>query len=136
MTRSVLLVLFVSIGTLAYSDQLAYISKSQAEEAAAYLNEGRTVYLFCGCCAMQKPQKVEVIKAVAVHTGYENYWEVEIVWRKPGSDKSHTRKIDLAYVWTKNLFGYKTLGKRLKLDHDYCVKPNNWDDPKNVEKDI
>jgi len=134
MIRLLLFALFVGCGTVSYADQLAYISKGQAEEAAAFLNKGKTVYLFCGCCAMEEPTKVIVKSARAVHTGYENYWEVEIKFELNG--KMKTRRIDLAYVWTKGLFGYKTLGKRFKLEHDYCVKPNNWDDPKNIEKDI
>jgi hypothetical protein len=94
------------------------------------------VYLFCGCCSLEAPDKVAVISARAVYTGYENYWEVEIVYKTSEEEKQKTSRIDLAYVWTKGLFGYKTLGKRFKLDHDYCVKPNDWDNPKYTEKDI
>ena len=48
MIRAFVLTLFIAMATVAKADQLAYISKEQAEEVAAYLNKGKTVYLFCG----------------------------------------------------------------------------------------
>ncbi len=135
MIKNLLLVLFLSVVGFAQADQLAYISKEKAEEAADWLNKGKTVYLFCGCCAMVEPVKVKVLEAKAMHTGYENYWEVEIKYETEGGEVK-TKKIDLAYVWKKGLFGSKTLGKKFNMNHDYCVKLNDWDDPANVEKDI
>lgn len=135
MMKNLLFLLFIGCGTLAYADQLAYISKENAEEAAAYLLKKKTVYLFCGCCVMQEPLKAKIVEAKAVYTGYENYWEVEVVWLGEDGER-RTERLDLAYVWKKQLFGYKTLGTILGLEHDYCVKPNNWNDPKNIEKDI
>jgi len=136
MMKQLLLIVFVMFALGAQADQLAYISKEQAEEVAAYLNKGKTVYLFCGCCSMEKPTKVKVAKAKAKYTGYEYYWEVVIEWQVEGLSQLQRRSIDLAYVWQKGLFGYKTLGSRFDMDHDYCVKPNKWDDPKHQEKDI
>lgn len=135
MIKKVLLVLFLSVVGFAQADQLAYISKEKAEEAASWLNKGKTVYLFCGCCSVVEPVKVKILEAKAMHTGYENYWEVEIRYEtEDGQVKSE--KIDLAYVWKKGLFGAKTLGKKFNMSHDYCVKLNDWDNPKHVEKDI
>jgi len=133
--RTLLLILFVGVVGFAKADQLAYISKEKAEEVAAYLNKGKTVYLFCGCCSLEEPVKVKILDAKAMHTGYEDYWEVEIRYEKEDGTIA-SEKIDLAYVWKKGLFGYKTLGDKFNMDHDYCVKPKDWDDPKNVEKDI
>ncbi|GAB5418228.1 MAG: hypothetical protein Crog4KO_16670 [Crocinitomicaceae bacterium] len=137
MIRGLLLLAFIGLTTFAKADQLAYISKEDAEEVAAYLNKGKTVYLFCGCCSLVEPVKVRVESAKAVYTGYEDYWEVEISYEKT-DEKIHmvSEAIDLAYVWKKGLFGYKTIGKKFKMDHDYCVKLKEWDDPKHIEKDI
>lgn len=134
--KSILLALFLGVVSFAQADQLAYISKEKAEEVAAYLNKGKTIYLFCGCCSLVEPKKVTVVEAQAVYTGYKNYWEVEIMYEEEGADEYTYEKIDLAYVWKKGLLSAKTLGKKFNMEHDYCVKLNDWDNPKHVEKDI
>lgn len=117
------------------ADQLAYISKSEAEKAATYINKHNNIILFCGCCPLIKPEKVKVLKAEAIHTGYEDYYEVTIHYLdKEGQEVN--KNIDLAYVWVKKIFGPKTLGKLMNLEHDYCVKPKDYDNPKFIEKDI
>ena len=137
MMKKVLLALFLSVVGFAQADQLAYISKEKAEEVAEYLNKGKVVYLFCGCCTLTEPEKVRVESAKAVYTGYEDYWEVEITYETTdGKTGSRQERIDLAYVWIKGLFGHKTLGQKFNMTHDYCVKLKDWDDPANVEKDI
>ena len=135
--KNLLLVLFLSIVGFAQADQLAYLTKEQAEEVAAYLNKKNEIYLFCGCCAIVEPQRIIVDHAEAVYTGYEDYWEVEIAYEYTDEKTYFKRKkLDLAYVWKKGLFGYKTLGKKFKLDHDPCVNIKDWDNPANVEEDI
>jgi hypothetical protein len=137
MIRGLLMLAFIGLTYVAKADQLAYISKEKAEEVAAYLNKGKTVYLFCGCCAMQEPVKVKIISAKAKYTGYEDYWEVEISYKDETSEKGYAvEAIDLAYVWKKGLLSAKTLGAKFDMKHDYCEKLKDWDDPKNVEKDI
>ncbi|MCR9172634.1 MAG: hypothetical protein NXI10_09095 [bacterium] len=134
MIKNVLIVLFLSIVGFAQADQLAYISKEKAEEAAAWLNKGKTVYLFCGCCSVEEPVKVKVLEAKAKHTGYEDYWEVEIRYEtEDGTVKTET--IDLAYIWKKGLFKAKTLGKKFNMSHDPCIYLNDWDNRKHAVKD-
>ena len=136
--KTFLIIAFLGFAYFAQADQLAYISQSEAEEVAAYLNKrkGQTIYLFCGCCSLVEPVKVNVIEAQAVYTGYEDYWEVEIMYKEVGVDEYNYEKIDLAYTWKKGLFRYQTLGKKFKMEHNYCVKPNDWNSPKQAEKDI
>ena len=133
--RKLLLVLtlFLSFSTLA--DQLAYISRAEAEKAAAYINKRKKVVLFCGCCSLIKPKEVKVIRAEAVHTGYENYYEVTIHYLDEKGQEVN-KNIDLAYVWVKKFFRYKTLGMIFNMDHDYCVYPKDYNNPKYIEKDI
>lgn len=132
MIKNVLLVLFLSVVGFAQADQLAYISKEKAEEVAEYLNKGKTIYLFCGCCSLVEPKKVTVIEAQAVYTGYEDYWEVEIMYEEEGAEEYTYEKIDLAYVWKKGIFGAKTLGKKFNMSHDYCIKMKDWDKSKSA----
>jgi hypothetical protein len=128
-----LLALFITV--FSYADQLAYITKAEAEEAAAYINKHKKVLLFCGCCSLIEPEKVTVVRAEAVHTGYEDYYEVTIHYLDDEGQEVN-KNIDLAYVWTKRLFRYKTLGAVFNMEHDHCVTPNNWNNPKFVEEDI
>jgi len=127
--KKLLTILFLAISTLSFADQLAYISKADADRAVAKIEKMKAIYLFCGCCAMEEPEKVEPIKVYSKFTGYEQYWEVYIQYL---DEDGITRDVplDLAYVWKKGLFGYKTIGKLLNLAHDYCVSPKDWDKEK------
>lgn len=133
--KKILTILFLAVSTLSFADQLAYISKADADRAVAKLEKMKTVYLFCGCCSLIEPVKVQPIKVYAVATGYEEYWEVYVQYL---DSDGITRDVplDLAYVWKKGLFGSKTIGKLLGLEHDYCVKLRDWDNPKMQERDI
>lgn len=133
--KSLILSIFVCVSLAANADQLAYITKEQAEEAAEYLMKHPDIYLFCGCCSMVEPQKVKVIEAKALFTNYENYYEVEITYKGANGEEVHER-IDLAYVWRKKLLsGYKTIGQLLDLEHDPCVNPKNWKKESGKEQD-
>lgn len=127
--KKLLTILFLAISTMSFADQLAYISKADADRAAAKISKMKSVYLFCGCCSLVEPEKVQPIKVYTKFTGYEEYWEVFIQYL---DEDGITRDVslDLAYVWKKGLFGYKTVGAMLDLEHDYCVKPKNWDKSK------
>ncbi len=133
--KSLITILALFLASFSYADQLAYISKSEADEAVTLIKKMKSVYLFCGCCAMQAPVKVSPTKVYAKFTDYEDYWEVYIEY----TDKNGAtivEPLDLAYVWKKKMFGYKTIGSLLALEHDYCVQPKDWDKPENQEKDI
>ncbi len=133
--RKLLTILFLAISTLSFADQLAYISKADADRAVAKVEKLKSVFLFCGCCSLTEPVKVKPIKVYAIHTGYEEYWEVYIQYLDEDGI-TRDEPLDLAYVWKKGLFGYKTIGAMLDLEHDYCVKPKDWNNPKKQEKDI
>lgn len=133
--KKLLTILFLAISTLSFGDQLAYISKADADRAVTKLEKMKTIYLFCGCCALKEPVKVKPIKVYAVFTGYEEYWEVFIQYLDEDGI-TRDQALDLAYVWKKGMFKYKTIGAILDLKHDYCVKPKDWDNPKMQETDI
>ena len=115
--------LFVGSSQL-YADQLAYISKAEAEKAAEYL-KGKEVILYCGCCDSDIPEKVKVVKVEVVYTNYEDYYEVIITFVRKG--ELIRESIDLAYVWEKYEAATRTIGSALELKHDPCVEPIHWD---------
>ncbi len=127
--KTVLLTLFIAISSLTYADQLAYISKADADRAVAKIEKMKTIYLFCGCCSLVEPVKVQPIKVYAKHTGYEEYWEVYVQYLDEDGI-TRDEPLDLAYVWKKGLFKYKTIGQVLDLDHDTCNYIKDWDKAK------
>lgn len=127
--KTVLLTLFIAISSLTYADQLAYISKADADRAVAKIEKMKTIYLFCGCCSLVEPVKVQPIKVYAKHTGYEEYWEVYVQYLDEDGI-TRDEPLDLAYVWKKGLFKYKTIGQVLDLDHDTCTYIKDWDKAK------
>lgn len=133
--RIAIVTLFLALSSLSFADQLAYNSKEEAAEATALISKMKYVYLFCGCCSLVEPEKVRVVGAYFKYTGYENYYEVYLQYEDQSGEIKET-PLDLAYVWKKKFFGYKTIGQLMGLEHAPCVKPNDWDNPKHVEKDI
>ena len=65
---------------ISYSDQLAWITKEQAEKTVAYFeDEGITqVVLWCACCDNDKKVKVTVSKIFYRNTSDPGYYEVVI----------------------------------------------------------
>jgi hypothetical protein len=106
------------------ADQLAYISKADAEKAAALI-KGKTIILFCGCCTDDEAVKVKILKTEVKYTGYEDYYEVIITYKNIEGDEI-TVAIDLAYVWMKYKKTTQTVGKALNLEHDPCSEPISW----------
>lgn len=133
--KKLITILFIAISSVSFADQLAYITKAEADRAVAKIESLKSVYLFCGCCALEKPVKVTPLKVYAVFTNYEQYWEVYIQYLD-ADGITRDVSLDLAYVWKKGLFGAKTIGALLDLEHDYCVKLKDWNNPKKKETDI
>jgi hypothetical protein len=122
------IILFLSIiisSHQLFADQLAYLSKQEAEKAVAYLLKHKKVINFCGCCNEAIPLKVKVINAEARYTNYENYYEVYITY-KDKNNQSKSIPVDLAYLWTKYKGNVVTIGEVLHLEHDPCVDTINW----------
>lgn len=120
-TTIILLVAFAS-----RADQLAYISKEDAEKAVKVISKLRKVYLFCGCCSLEEPKKVKPVKVYYEYTNYESYYEVFIEY-KDDNGKVVREPVDLAYIWRKKRKKYQTIGQVLNLEHDPCVYLENWD---------
>lgn len=118
-----LLILIFGIGIYhANADQLAYLSKADADRGAALLESCKKIALFCGCC---DNQEMEIIKPKGIevrYTNYEQYYEIYVMYSYKGEIKSIP--LDLAYVWIKVKGELHTVGTALGLEHDFCKKPN------------
>ena len=125
MKKTILIIgiLFMSLNSV-FADQLAYISKTDAE-VAAKLIEGKKVILFCGCCSGEEAIKVKVLKTEVRYTDYEDFYQVYITY-KNSEGEIITKAIDLAYVWLKSKRKAKTVGQVLGLEHDPCSEAITW----------
>lgn len=107
---TLLAVLLAIITTTAFADQAAYITKAEADKAAAFLKDKKRIRHYCAPCD-DKGDHVEDIKAVeAVKVDYQHYWEVQV----------NGEGIDLAYVYFQTKKGkWKNLAKELDIKvHD------------------
>lgn len=122
MKKILLLTLFFCSSFSLMADQLAYISREDAMNAAELIKKTGTVYSYCGCCddflepgtKPTKPIKLKVEQIIVRATGYEDYYEVYVVV------KGKEIALDLAYTWYKSEKKYQTIGEGLGLDHDKC----------------
>jgi hypothetical protein len=92
--------------TTALADQAAYITRAQAEKAAAFLKNKKQIRHYCAPCD-DKGDRVEEIEMVeAAPAGYQQFWEVKV----------NGEGIDLAYVYFQTKDGkWKNLAKELDL---------------------
>jgi hypothetical protein len=114
------LLLILGVNNL-YADQLAYISKKDANRAVELITKAKKVIDYCGCCTGISPLKVKVTGVEARFTDYEEYYEVYITY-KDENKAFKTVPVDLAYLWVKIKGEVQTVGKVLGLEHDSCVK--------------
>lgn len=119
MKTFVLLLLFVGFATFAKADQLAYLSKEDAEKAATFIRTQKALYLYCGCCDGDTPTKIKPISVEVRYTNYENYYELVLTY-KDENGQTQTTEIDLAYVWFKRKKKMLTVGTEMLLEHDPC----------------
>lgn len=119
-------ILLISLTGIGSADQLAYITKEQAETAAVLLKAEKEVLLFCGCCSNDPKVYLKVTSVTVQHTGYENFWQVIIAGTNRKGEKVVT-EVDLAYVHVNRKDKAITVGKLLNLNCDPCVTDIVWD---------
>lgn len=101
---AVLLLLMANV----MADQAAYITLEQSKEAVQLLEGAQQVRFFCAPCGDKESELVEVFKIETVHTGYENYWEVQI----------NNQGIDLAYTYYYVDGKWRNIAISLNIDVD------------------
>lgn len=109
------------IFSASFADQLAYLSKADAERAAAYIETAKKVIFFCGCCDKSAVEKIKVRGVEVKYTGTEQFYEVYVSYSYQKEIKSVA--VDLAYVWVNIKGELQTVGKALGLEHDPCKAP-------------
>lgn len=104
---AILLAIF-AITTLA--DQAAYITRVQAEKAAAFLKDKKEIRHYCAPCDDKGDEVEEITTVEAAPAGYHDYWEVKV----------NGKGIDLAYVYFQTKKGkWKNLAKEFHIKvHD------------------
>jgi len=120
MKRLVMFLLLLLFCNQAKADQLAYLSKSDAEKAAAYMRKQSKLYLYCGCCDDEERQKIRPEKVEVRYTGYEDFYEVVVTFTGARSAIPELVAVDLAYTWVRKKFKYNTVGTMLGFTHDPC----------------
>jgi len=117
------LVAFFVIQFASFADQQAWLSKADADKAAAFIESYKKVALYCGCCENLSMEIIKVKGVEVRHTGTDNFYEVYVMHTDKGELKS--APVDLAYVWVKTKgVGLQTVAKALGLEHDPCKTPD------------
>ncbi len=100
------LVLSLMLSLSALADQAAYVTRAQAEKAAAFLKEQKQIRHFCAPCDDRGDKTEDITSVEAGLAGYENYWEVKV----------NGEGVDLAYVYFQTKDGkWKNVAKELDI---------------------
>jgi hypothetical protein len=116
---------FLLLALISRADQLAYLSKADAERAASFIRTHKSLYIYCGCCDNETPEKIGVKRVEVRATGLENFYEVIVYDKKRGGK---AKSVDLAYTWFREYRKkYLTVASFLGLSHDPCNSfPGSW----------
>jgi hypothetical protein len=121
--KKIIFLILILGSAVSFADQLAYITKEQAEKTIAYFNDKniKEVVLWCACCDNNPKILVNVTNVYYKYTGYENYYQVYIAGTTPEGNVIN-EGVDLAYVHIKKKDKWYCLGKKLKFECDPCTK--------------
>jgi hypothetical protein len=122
MKKGILLV-FIScfMMQVSFADQLAWLSKADAQKGAEFIENAKKVIFFCGCCDKSAVEKIKVLGVEVKHTGTDEFYEIHVSYNYHGETKS--APVDLAYVWVKTKGGLQTVGQALGMTCDPCKSP-------------
>lgn len=126
--KKALLILFLLVSvTSIYSDQLAWITKEQAQKTVDYFEEHEItqVVLWCACCDNDYKLMVNVSNVYFKPASDPQYYEVYIEGTKY-SGGGIKGPVDLAYVHIQKGTKWKCLGTILGFECDPCTKPFKW----------
>lgn len=110
---TILTLLLAIFTTTALADQAAYITKAQADKAAAFLKDKKQIRHYCALCDDKGDRLESITEVKAVKVDYQDYWEVQV----------NGKGIDLAYVYFQTKKGkWKNLAKELNVEVDDVPK--------------
>ena len=123
--KKILLVLFLALAVQSiYSDQLAWLSKEQADKTVQYFqdNDIDQVILWCACCDKDYKMMVNLSTIYYKPASDPNYYEVYIEGTNyTGGGIKQT--VDLAYVHVQKGSKWHSVGELMKFECDPCTKP-------------
>lgn len=128
MKRCITMLCVLLMYHFAKADQLALVSREQAEKAVAYLKKESVAVLWCSCCESDTMRRVTINEVFIKETKDGKYYSVVLKGRDE-QGKEVEEYLDLAYIFVKKGNKGQALGKVLKFECDPCVKPFNWDMP-------
>jgi hypothetical protein len=108
---------------ISYSDQLAWLTKEQAEKTVTFFDDENIdqVVLWCACCDNDTKIKVNVEQVAYKKADDPAYYEVYIIGTTTNG-RPVNQPVDLAYVHIKRGSKWRCLGKELKFECDPCTK--------------
>jgi hypothetical protein len=108
---------------VSYSDQLAWITKEQAEKTVAYFSdkEIERVLLWCACCDNDSKMIVNIEHITYKKADDPAYYQIYIEGSTT-KGKIINQAVDLAYVHIKRGGKWRCLGKELGFECDPCTK--------------
>lgn len=124
------MVLLLTISPLK-ADQLAWLTKDQAQMAQKFLKKQKQILLFCACCSLDSPKTLVIVEKVYIRNPeiqgkvYPEYWEVVVVGTTANGQPIE-EGLDLAYVHIKQGVMAKCLGILLELPCDPCTSEFEW----------
>lgn len=128
MKRCITMLCVLLVSHFAKADQLALVSREQAEKAVAYLKKESVAILWCSCCESDTMKRVTINEVFVKQTENGKYYSVVLKGRDE-QGKEVEEYLDLAYIFVKKGNKGQALGKVLKFDCDPCVSPFNWEVP-------
>ncbi|TAF64575.1 MAG: hypothetical protein EAZ55_10965 [Cytophagales bacterium] len=120
----------------ALADQLAWITKAEADKAVAFLKSQKQIMLYCPCCDVNDAKRIVNVKKVYARnpsmggTVYKEYWEVVVEGTYADDGSAINEGLDLAYVYVKKGNAQANcLGVELGFECDPCIDlplPFTW----------
>jgi len=107
------------------ADQLAYLSKAQADQALELLKEQKELILWCACCPENEKQKVRISNIYIQFTGQEQYYTL-VLEAVDSEGNVIKEELDLAYVHIKIGSKAYNVGNTLGFECNPCVSPFFW----------
>jgi len=125
-----LFVLCTCLFMSAMADNLLYMTKSQAKQAAKFLQKQKYVLLYCSCCSDGNDYKTYVkLKSVSYrYTGHQEYYEVLVKGVDSNGNKV-SEHIDLAYTYFQANEYADCVGLALEFYCLPCVEQVEWECP-------
>jgi hypothetical protein len=111
------------------ADQLAKITKKQAEKTVEYIKNNKIdrAILYCGCCLDEDQPEMVYVTGAHIKAREGNLYSVVLEGTYPNG-QPFDESIDLAYVHIKISGMGKTLGKALDFECDPCIPEFVWED--------